>query len=161
MRRAVYPGTFDPPHRGHIDLIRRGKSLVDELVVAVAVNREKSQLFTEEERVALIEECVRDLEGVRVIQFRGLLVDLVRQEEAQCILRGIRTFSDFESELQMAFINRQLGMGDAETIFVLPSLEYSQYSSRRVKEVASFGGEVTEFLPPEIQERVLARFERD
>lgn len=157
MKRAVYPGTFDPPHLGHIDLIRRGRSLVDELVVAVAVNREKSQLFTEAERVELIERCVGDLDGVRVIVFKGLLVDLVRQEDAHCVLRGIRTFSDFEAELQMAFINRQLGMGGAETIFVLPSLEYSHYSSRRVKEVASFGGDVDEFLPPEILESVRAR----
>ncbi|MEM7263041.1 MAG: pantetheine-phosphate adenylyltransferase [Planctomycetota bacterium] len=158
MRRAIYPGTFDPPHRGHIDLIRRGRALVDELVVAVAVNRDKNALFTDAERVELLERCVADDDGIRVIAFSGLVVNLLAQEKADFILRGIRTFSDFEAELAMAYTNRQLaGSTDAETLFVLPRLEYSHFSSRRVKEVASFGGDVAHFVPDGIYEDIAAR----
>ncbi|MFN0060496.1 MAG: pantetheine-phosphate adenylyltransferase [Planctomycetota bacterium] len=158
MRKAIYPGTFDPPHLGHLDLIARGLNLVDELVVAVAVNREKQSLFTQDERVGLLETCTHGLKGVRVVAFTGLVVELLKREGASFMLRGIRTFSDFEAELGMALTNRQLARGyNAETLFVLPTLEYSHYSSRRVKEVAGFGGAVGEFLPAPIREAVEAR----
>jgi len=158
VRRAIYPGTFDPPHRGHLDLIRRGRALVDELVVAVAENRDKSPAFTVEERVAWLERLVAPVDGVRVVAFDGLVVDLYRQVGAIFLLRGIRTFADFEAEYTMALTNRALaGPTAAETVFVLPSLEYAHFSSRHVKEIASFGGDVRSFLPPEIAEEVAVR----
>ncbi|MCA8960094.1 MAG: pantetheine-phosphate adenylyltransferase [Planctomycetes bacterium] len=161
MRKAIYPGTFDPPHRGHVDLIERGRRLVDELIVAVAINRDKRALFTAEERVALIERSLRSTDGVRIIPFDGLVVELMAAEGADFILRGIRTFTDFEAELAMAYTNRELaGNHHAETLFVLPRLEYSHYSSRRVKEVASFGGAVDHFLPDAIRDDVAARLPR-
>ena len=163
-RRAIYPGTFDPPHRGHLDLIRRGRAIVDELVVAVAENRDKAPAFSVEDRVRFLERIVAPIAGVRVIAFDGLVVDLYREVGASFLLRGIRTFADFEAEYTMALTNRALSGGTAgsddlpaETIFVLPSLEFSHYSSRHVKEIASFGGDVRGFLPPEIAEEVASR----
>jgi pantetheine-phosphate adenylyltransferase len=132
--------------------------LVDELIVAVAVNRDKQALFTQSERVQLLENCLDGQAGVRVVAFTGLVVELLRREHAGFMLRGIRTFSDFEAELGMALTNRQLARGfSAETLFVLPTLEFSHYSSRRVKEVAAFGGDVSEFLPPMIRAVVVDR----
>ncbi len=159
MRRAIYPGTFDPPHLGHIDLILRGRALVDELIVAVAINRDKSALFSDDERIELLERCLTGHEGIRLIAFDGLVVDLLEKEHADFILRGIRTFSDFEAELAMAYTNRQLfaGQGAAETLFLLPQLEYAHFSSRRVKEVASFHGDVGMFLPEVIADDVKER----
>ena len=158
IRRAIYPGTFDPPHRGHVDLIRRGCALVDELVVAVAVNREKSPAFTVEERVDLLERSGSGLGNLRVVPFDGLVVELYHEVAASFLLRGIRTFADFEAEYTMALTNRALSNGPpAETIFVLPSLEFSHFSSRHVKEIASFGGDVRSFLPEEIADEVIAR----
>ncbi len=143
---------------GHLDLIERGRALVDELIVAVAINRDKNELFTVEERLELLTKATRDMDGVRVISFSGLVVDLLERAGAQFILRGIRTFSDFEAELSMALTNRQLAAGrSVETVFVLPKMEYSHFSSRRVKEVASFGGDLTPFLPASIQPEVVAR----
>lgn len=158
FRRAIYPGTFDPPHRGHLDLIERGRALVDELVVAVAVNPEKRHVFTQAERVELLQTCTAGIAGTRVVPFDGLVVDLLRREDAQFILRGIRTFADFEAEYSMALMNRQLaGSRRAETLFVLPTLDLSHYSSRWVKEVAAFGGDVREMIPPVIANRVAER----
>ncbi len=157
-RIAIYPGTFDPPHRGHLDLIRRGRTLVDELVVAVAENRDKDPAFTVEERVRWLGQLVESLDGVRVVSFDGLVVELYREVGASFLLRGIRTFADFEAEYTMALTNRALSKdAPAETIFVLPSLEYAHYSSRHVKEIASFGGDIRSFLPEGIAEEITAR----
>jgi pantetheine-phosphate adenylyltransferase len=154
-RRAIYPGTFDPPHRGHLDLIRRGRDLVDELVVAVALNVDKQPAFSVEDRVRWLERLCDPIGGVRVVSFAGLVVDLYREVGATFLLRGIRTFADFEAEYTMALTNRALsGKTPAETIFVLPSLEFAHFSSRHVKEIAGFGGEVRSFLPPEIAEEI-------
>lgn len=158
IRRAIYPGTFDPPHRGHLDLIRRGCALVDELVVAVAVNREKAPAFTVEERVDLLVRSGNGLGNLRVVPFDGLVVELYHEVSASFLLRGIRTFADFEAEYTMALTNRALSKGTpAETIFVLPSLEFAHFSSRHVKEIASFGGDVRSFLPDEIADPVIER----
>ena len=158
IRRAIYPGTFDPPHRGHVDLIERGCTLVDELVVAVAVNRDKNPAFTVEERVELLKRLTTTLDKVEVVAFDGLVVDLYRTVQASFLLRGIRTFADFEAEYTMALTNRGLSRAQtAETIFVLPSLEFSHFSSRHVKEIASFGGDVRSFLPELIAEEVCER----
>lgn len=157
-RRAIYPGTFDPPHKGHLDLIERGAALVDELVVAVALNRGKEPAFTAEERVDLLARLCEGMPSVRVVSFDGLVVELYREVQASFLLRGIRTFADFEAEYTMALTNRALADPiHAETIFVLPSLEYSHYSSRHVKEIASFGGRIREFLPDGIAEEIIER----
>ncbi|MGE4618326.1 MAG: pantetheine-phosphate adenylyltransferase [Planctomycetota bacterium] len=155
---AVYPGTFDPPHRGHLDLIERGVRLFGELIVAVAVNRDKDALFTPEERIEWLERCTESLPGVQVVRFDGLVVDLLTRMNSRILLRGIRTFADFETEYTMALTNRNLsGDIEAETVFVMPSLEFSHYSSRHVKEIASFGGDVRSYLPEEISEEVSQR----
>lgn len=155
---AVYPGTFDPPHRGHMDLIERGVRLFGELIVAVAVNRDKDALFTAEERILWLERCTQNLPGVRVVRFDGLVVDFLTRQNSRILLRGIRTFADFETEYTMALTNRNLsGEIEAETVFVMPSLEFSHYSSRHVKEIASFGGDVRSYLPKEISEEVSQR----
>lgn len=155
MRKAIYPGTFDPPHKGHIDLIERGCRLFEDVVVAVAVNREKQATFDIDRRIDWLQRCCASLEGARVVGFDGLVVDLMEKENSSTILRGIRTFADFEAEYTMALTNRALsGVRDAETVFVLPTLEFSHFSSRLVKEVASFGGDVTEFLPVEVADEI-------
>ena len=157
LRKAIYPGTFDPPHKGHVDLIRRGCRLFDEVVVAVAVNRDKKATFDLDRRIDWLRRCCEPIEGARIEGFDGLVVDLMAREGSRTILRGIRTFADFEAEYTMALTNRSLsGDLDAETVFVLPTLEYSHFSSRLVKEVAAFGGDITDFLPIEVAEEVSA-----
>lgn len=148
MSKAVYPGTFDPPHKGHLDLIQRGSRMFDELIVAVAVNRQKSSLFTPEERVEWLTACTEGIPGVQVQAFDGLVVDLLKKESCRILLRGIRTFADFEAEYTMALTNRSISADvEAETVFVLPSLEFSHLSSRHIKEIAAFGGDVHDSLP--------------
>lgn len=155
---AVYPGTFDPPHRGHIDLIKRGVRLFGKLIVAVAVNRDKNSTFTAEERIAWLESCTAELDGVQVMQFTGLVVDLLASHNSRILLRGIRTFADFEAEYTMALTNRNISADlEAETVFVMPTMELSHYSSRHVKEIASFGGDVRSYLPEEISQEVSRR----
>jgi len=161
MSKAVYPGTFDPPHKGHLDLIYRGSRIFDELIVAVAVNRQKSALFSPEERVEWLETCVSGIPGVRVQAFDGLVVDLLESESQRILLRGIRTFADFEAEYTMALTNRSISAEvEAETVFVLPSLEYSHLSSRHIKEIAAFGGDVRESLPQLIATEVASELSR-
>ncbi|OUU25590.1 MAG: pantetheine-phosphate adenylyltransferase [Planctomycetia bacterium TMED53] len=161
MSKAVYPGTFDPPHKGHLDLIQRGSRIFDELIVAVAVNRQKTALFSPEERVAWLKTCIGDLPGVQVQAFDGLVVDLLQSESRRILLRGIRTFADFEAEYTMALTNRSIsGDLEAETVFVLPSLEYSHLSSRHIKEIAAFGGDVRDSLPEAIAGEVTSELER-
>ena len=134
MKTVIYPGSFDPFTNGHLDLVERARCLFDKVVVAVAVNSGKNPLFTLEERRQLIEESCADMPNVEVIAFEGLLVDAVKQLNADAILRGLRAFSDFEYELQMALMNRELLKG-CETIFLTPQLENSYVSSTLVKEV--------------------------
>ena len=146
MKTVIYPGSFDPFTNGHLDLVERARCLFDRVVVAVAVNSGKNPLFTLEERRKLIEESCADMPNVEVIAFEGLLVDAVRQLNADAILRGLRAFSDFEYELQMALMNRELLRG-CETIFLTPQLENSYVSSTLVKEVARLGGAFEEYVP--------------
>lgn len=157
---AIYPGTFDPPHKGHMDLIQRGVRLFGSVVVAVADNREKSTFFSPEERVHWLQLCTEAIPSVRVVRFQGLVVDLLGREGSRVLLRGIRTFADFEAEYTMALTNRSISAEiEAETVFVMPSLEYSHYSSRHVKEIASFGGDVCSYLPDQISKEVSSRLE--
>ena len=159
MLRAVYPGSFDPVTFGHLDIITRSAKLVDELIVGVLVNNAKSPLFSVEERVKILEKTVENLPNVKVIPFEGLLVEFVRKMEAQMVVRGLRAITDFEYELQMAQTNHKLEP-DLETIFLTTSLDYSYLSSSTVKEVAAFGGDISQFVPHIVIERMQEKMDK-
>lgn len=154
--RALYPGTFDPITLGHLDLIRRGVDLFGSMCVAVARNESKSPLFTPEERVEMIRGEVAGLPEVTVDHFRGLVVDFCRHRGFTVILRGVRTISDFEYEYQMALTNRALAPA-IETVFVMPSEQFSFVSSRLIKEVYASGGDLGRFLSPSVRDRLVQR----
>lgn len=154
--KALYPGTFDPPTNGHIDLIQRGAKLFEHLTVAILKNPIKNPLFTVEERVEMLEESTAALSNVSVATFDGLMVDFARQLGATAVLRGIRAISDYEHEFQMALMNRRLAP-EIETVFLQPAGRYSFVSSRMLKEVFSFGGEVTGLVPPNVLKRLRNR----
>jgi len=150
---AVYPGTFDPFTHGHRDILERGLRIFSRMIVAVAANPEKSPLFTVEERMEIIHDAVRGMEGVRVDAFHTLLVDYVKAQGAAVVIRGLRAISDFEHEFQMALMNRRIAE-EIETIFLMPHEAYSYLSSRLVKEVALLGGMVKGLVSP-LTERML------
>lgn len=150
---AIYPGSFDPVTNGHVDLIERASRLFDQLIVALLLNPEKDPLFSVEERVEMLKEVVKPLANVEVDTFRGLLVDYARRKQARVLLRGIRAVSDYEYELQMALMNRQL-QPEIETVFMLPAESYSYLSSRLVKEVAQLGGSIKELVPAAVEARI-------
>lgn len=156
MRTAVYPGSFDPLTNGHLDIIRRGTRLFDRILVAVLENEGKSPLFTVAERMELIARCTSGIPGVEVHSFSGLLVDFMKKHHAGAVVRGIRAVSDYEYELQMAMMNRELNP-QVETIFMLPALEYTYVSSRLVKEVFRLGGDVGRLVPPAVLESLKGR----
>ncbi len=153
IRRAVYPGSFDPVTFGHLDIIERSASIVDELIVAVLVNHAKTPLFSADERVSMLNEVTRDIPNVRVESFSGLSVDFVRKCDARFIVRGLRAITDFEYELQMAQTNRIMA-GSIDTIFLTTNLEYAYLSSTTVKEVAYYGGDISHFVPDIVVDRV-------
>ena len=156
MRTAVYPGSFDPLTNGHLDIIRRGARLFDRFVVAILENEGKSPLFTVNERKELIARCTSGIPSVEVHSFSGLLIDFMRRMNANVVVRGIRAVSDYEYELQMALMNRDLSP-NVETIFMLPAVEYTYVSSRLVKEVFRLGGDVARLVPPPVLESLKAR----
>lgn len=151
-RIAVYPGTFDPVTNGHADVIQRGSELFDELIVACAVNITKQPTFALDERLEMLREITKGNPNVRIDHFDGMAVDYVRNQGATVILRGIRTFSDFENEVQMAYANRVFG-DDIETVFVCASLDESYISSRLIREAATLGGDISRFVPPIVVEK--------
>jgi pantetheine-phosphate adenylyltransferase len=153
IRTAIYPGTFDPLTLGHIDIITRGSSLFDKIIVAVLRNVEKSPLFSVEERIEMLNEAFADRENVETDSFTGLLVDYAKEKKAAAIVRGIRAISDFEYEFQMALMNRRLAPS-IETVFMMPAEEYSYVSSRLVKEVAELGGSVRGLVPAGVERRL-------
>jgi pantetheine-phosphate adenylyltransferase len=152
-RIAIYPGSFDPLHNGHVDIIRRGAALFDRIVVAILLNLEKAPLFTVDERVAIVREVFHDYPNVEVDTFDGLLVEYARRKQAGVIVRGLRAVSDFEYEMQMALMNRNLNPA-VETVFMMPSETYTYVSSRIVKEVVALGGSVTNLVPSIVESRL-------
>jgi pantetheine-phosphate adenylyltransferase len=146
MRRAIYPGSFDPVTNGHLDVVERARKLFDEVIVAVAYNDEKQPLFSLRERLDLLQRTVGKIDNVRIAQFKGLLVEFAKAEKAGAVIRGLRAVSDFEFEFQMALMNRKLD-AVVETIFLMPKEEYTYLSSRIVKEIARLGGDVSSFVP--------------
>ena len=153
---ALYPGTFDPPTNGHVDLIQRGVKLFDHLIVAVLNNPGKNPLFSVEERIEMLQESTSTLTNVSVAAFDGLMVDFARQQGASAVLRGIRAISDYEYEFQMALMNRRLAP-EIETVFLQPAGRYSFVSSRMLKEVFTFGGDVSGLVPPNVLRRLRGR----
>jgi pantetheine-phosphate adenylyltransferase len=156
---ALYPGTFDPPTNGHVDLIHRGSKLFEHLTVGILKNPVKNPLFTVEERVEMLKEATSALGNVSIATFDGLMVDFARQQQAKAVLRGIRAISDYEHEFQMALMNRRLAP-EVETVFLQPAGRYSFVSSRMVKEVFSFGGDVSGLVPPNVLKRLRARISK-
>ncbi|MFA5794891.1 MAG: pantetheine-phosphate adenylyltransferase [Candidatus Brocadiia bacterium] len=159
MSKAVYAGSFDPVTKGHLDVIERGSRMFDELIVAVADNQAKPLLFKKSERVNLIRKCISKYPNVKVDSFNGLLIDYVRMQKTNIILRGIRTISDFEAEFQMALTNRAIAP-DIETIFVMTCEKYSFISSRLMKEAVSLGANVGMFLPREVEQALIKKLKR-
>jgi pantetheine-phosphate adenylyltransferase len=157
MRIAVYPGSFDPLTNGHLDIIRRATRLFDRVLVAVLENEGKSPLFSVPERMELILRCTNGIDGVEVHSFSGLLVDFMRRVNATAVVRGIRAVSDYEYELQMALMNRKLSDGGAETIFMIPAVEYTFVSSRLVKEVFRLGGDIEHLVPAPVLDALKRR----
>lgn len=153
MLRAIYPGSFDPVTKGHIDIIERAAGIADELIVGVLQNKTKSPLFSVEERVTMLNEVTKHIKNVKIVSFEGLLIDFAQQMDAKVIVRGLRAITDFEYELQMSQTNRKLN-SDVETIFLTTSLDYSYLSSTTVKEVASFGGDITQFVPEFVAKKI-------
>jgi len=154
--RALYPGTFDPPTNGHIDLIQRGSQLFEHLTVGILINPVKNPLFTVEERVEMLRESTSEIGNVSVATFDGLMVEFARRLGATAVLRGIRAISDYEHEFQTALMNRRLAP-EIETVFLQPAGRYSFISSRMLKEVFSFGGDVTGLVPPNVLMRLQGR----
>ena len=153
MKLAVYPGSFDPLTNGHVDIIERGTHLFDKIIVAILVNVDKAPLFTMEERVGIVREVFKGRPNVEVDTFDGLLVDYVTRRKADVIVRGLRAVSDFETEFQMALMNRRL-RPDIETVFMMPAEQYTYISSRLIKEVFSLGGQVRGLVPEIVESRL-------
>ena len=153
MLRAVYPGSFDPVTYGHLDIIRRSRSLADELIVGVLNNKAKTPLFSVEERVKMLKEMTKNMPGIKIVPFEGLLIDFAKEMSAGIVVRGLRAVTDFEYELQMAQTNNKLSP-ELETVFLTTSLKYSYLSSTIVKEVAAFGGDISQFVPETIERRI-------
>ncbi len=159
ITRAIYPGSFDPVTRGHIDLVERASRLFDEVVVAVADSKSKKTLFTLEERVDLIQKTTEHVTDVSVVGFTGLLIDFARQMNTNIVIRGLRAVSDFEYEFQLSWMNRQLEP-DIETLFFAPAENYAFVSASLVKEIAQFGGNVSKFVHPEVNKALMNKLSR-
>lgn len=155
-RIAIYPGSFDPLTNGHVDIIERGARIFDKIIVAILANVEKTPLFSESERVALIQSVFKDRPNVQVDTFDGLLVDYAQRKQASVLVRGLRAVSDFEYEFQMALMNRHLAPG-IETVFMMPAEQYTYISSRLIKEVFMLNGKIDGLVPPIVEERLHAK----
>lgn len=159
MKIAVYPGSFDPITFGHLDVIKRARKIVDLLYVAVTENPVKEPIFSVAERVELLKEITKDIDGIKIDRFDGLLIDYANKIKAQAIIRGLRAVSDFEYEFQMALTNRKLS-DNIETIFMMPSASYSYLSSTMIKEIAKFGGDLSSFVPQVVIEKIRGKYKK-
>lgn len=159
MTRAIYPGSFDPVTFGHLDIIERSAELVDELLVAVLNNSAKNPLFSVKERVSMLEEITSHLSNVKITYFDGLLIDYAGEVDASVIIRGLRAVTDFEYELQIAQSNRIINP-KVDTMFLITSLEYAYLSSTIVREVASYGGDISHFVPKELMGRIYEKYNK-
>jgi len=155
-KTAIYPGSFDPVTYGHIDLIKRATQIHDKVIIAVANNSHKSPLFSIEERLDMIKEATKDIEGIEVESFDGLVIDYAKKRKVKILIRGLRMISDFEYEFQMALTNRRLST-DVETVFLMPSEQYSYLSSTLLKEAASLGADLSSFVPAFVAKRLKNR----
>ena len=153
MMRAIYPGSFDPVTFGHIDIIARSAQIADELIVGVLNNKAKTPLFSVEERVKMLVEVTKEMPNVKIVPFEGLLIDFAKELDAKVIVRGLRAVTDFEYELQMSQTNHKLNP-EIETLFMTTNLNYSYLSSSTVKEIAAFEGDITQFVPELVVEKV-------
>lgn len=153
MLKAIYPGSFDPVTRGHYDIICRSCKIVDKLIVGVLNNKAKMPLFSVEERVKMLKEVTKDLGNVKVVPFDGLLVEFARQQKARLVIRGLRAITDFEYEIQMSQTNHKLEP-EVETMFLTTNLKYSYLSSTIVREVAAFGGDISQFVPKTVAKSI-------
>jgi pantetheine-phosphate adenylyltransferase len=160
MKKAIYPGSFDPVTFGHMDIIERSSKIVDELVIGVLNNSAKNSLFSLDERVSMIKEMTKDLPNVTVGSFDGLLVDYMREIGATIIIRGLRAVTDFEYELQIAQTNH-VQSPEIETVFLTTNLKYSYLSSTIVKEFASYGGDISKFVPAQFVDRIYKKYEKE
>lgn len=158
MKRAVYPGSFDPVTFGHLDVINRAADIFDELVVSVLNNKEKTPLFSVEERVKILKEATKDLPNVTIDSFSGLLIDYAHDNSLHVAIRGLRAITDFEYELQLAQVNRKLSDGSLDTMFLTTSLEYAYLSSTSVKEIASFGGDIRQCVPDFVADLIYKKY---
>lgn len=158
MSKAIYPGSFDPMTCGHLDVIRRSAAIFDELTVSVLNNVNKSALFSVEERVNILKEATKDLPNVKVESFSGLLIDYAKSKDVYVVIRGLRAITDFEYELQIAQTNRKLSGDKLDTMFLTTSLEYAYLSSSTVKEIASFGGDISECVPGFVADLVYDKY---
>lgn len=158
MKIAIYPGSFDPVTNGHIDIIRRAAQKCDKLYVAVLINKAKKSMFSVDERVEMLEHVLEDIDNVEVISYEGLLVELAKERGASVIFRGLRAVTDFEFELQLAQTNSVLSDGKVDTLFLTASLRYAYLSSSTVKEVASFNGDISKFVPEYIEDKIRGKY---
>ena len=159
MKRAIYPGSFDPVTFGHIDIIKRASEIFDELIVSVLDNKAKHSLFSKDERVKMLEEVTKDLPNVSVSSYDGLLVDCAQECGANVVIRGLRAITDFEFELQLAQTNRKL-LDTVDTVFLTTNLDYAYLSSSTVKEVASFGGDISKFVPEFVARNIYDKYNK-
>lgn len=158
MKAAIYPGSFDPVTYGHLDIIRRAAYIFDELTISVLNNVKKTPLFSVEERVRILQEATKDMPNVKIDSFSGLLVDYARQKKVRVIVRGLRAITDFEYELQNAQTNRLLSKEKLDTMFFTTSLEYAYLSSTTVKEIASFGGDISGCVPDFVEKLIYEKY---
>jgi pantetheine-phosphate adenylyltransferase len=157
MRTAIYPGTFDPITKGHIDIAKRASRIFGKVIAVVAENPSKNPLFSVEERLEMVKDALNDVKNIKVIRYSGLIVNCLKEHNGSAIIRGLRALSDFESEFQMAYTNRNM-LSVAETVFLMPSSEYTYLSSTMVKQIARLNGNISDFVPEFVKKKIHEKY---